>query len=114
MHPKCVDRNEVERAQIREAIALRDKWLYHREAPEYVNAAPPRQTDYTTFISPPFDPFDPDLPPDMPFVCHWDRGVMTVYESSQALMHRKPLVQVRLPHLQSTKNRPPHFKQSCP
>jgi len=82
-----------ERALIRECIQLREKWLFRRSVPEHVNHAPAKQSSYTTFSAPPYEPFSTDLPEPSEHVCHWDNGVMTIYNSSKDLMHRKPSVQ---------------------
>mmetsp|Transcript_32926 Transcript_32926/g.129242 ORF Transcript_32926/g.129242 Transcript_32926/m.129242 type:complete len:269 (-) Transcript_32926:4129-4935(-) len=87
---------QEERGLVREAIQLREKWLFRRSVPEHVNHSPAKESSYTTFSAPPYEPFCTDLPEPSEHVCHWENGVMTIYNSSKDLMHRKPSVQVRL------------------
>lgn len=79
---------------LRGAIGLREKWLYRREVEEWdtpARPAPPRPSPYTTFVPPPYDPFDEPLPAASPAVCHWEEGVLVVYASPAALMRRTPI-----------------------
>lgn len=81
-------------AMLRGAIGLREKWLYRREVEEWdtpARPAPPRPSPYTTFVPPPYDPFDEPLPAASSAVCHWEDGVLVVYASPAALMRRTPI-----------------------
>lgn len=81
-------------AMLRGAIGLREKWLYRREVEEWdtpARPAPPRPSPYTTFVPPPYDPFDEPLPAASSAVCHWEDGVLVVYSSPAALMRRTPI-----------------------
>lgn len=81
-------------AMLRAAIGLREKWLYRREVEEWdapARPAPPRPSPYTTFVPPPYDPFDEPLPAASAAVCHWEDGVLVVYASPAALMRRTPI-----------------------
>lgn len=81
-------------AMLRAAISLREKWLYRREVEEWdtpARPAPPRPSPYTTFVPPPYDPFDEPLPAASAAVCHWEEGVLVVYASPAALMRRTPI-----------------------
>lgn len=77
--------------QIREAIDLRQKWIFKREIPEWCGYSPPRNTDYTVFIPPPYDPFSMQYPPASTHVCHWEEGVVSIFEDHKAVIRRKPL-----------------------
>lgn len=73
---------------IRTAISLRSKWLFRRQTPVWVNYPPPRHSDYTVFVPPPYDPFDKDLPPPSDHVCQWHSGLVSVYADGRGVMRR--------------------------
>lgn len=80
-------------AKIRDAIALRDKWLYKRETPEWLNCPEPRHSDYTVFVPPPYHPFDQALPPSSEHVCQWRAGIVNVFSDRKSVMRRRPQFQ---------------------
>lgn len=79
--------------KIRRAIQLREKWLYKRRVPEWFGYAEPRHSDYTVFVPPPYDPFDPELPPSSLHVCQWQDGVVRVFSDRKSVMRRLPQFQ---------------------
>jgi len=81
-------------AMLRAAIGLREKWLYRRDVEAWdtpAPPAPPRPSAYSTFVPPPYDPFEEPLPGPSAAVCHWEDGVLSVYASPTALMRRSPM-----------------------
>lgn len=79
--------------KIRRAVELREKWLYKRRVPEWFGYADPRHSDYTVFVPPPYDPFDPELPPSSHHVCQWQDGVVQVFSDRRSVMRRLPQFQ---------------------
>lgn len=77
-------------SKIRRAIALREKWLYNREVPEWLDFPEPRHSDYTVFVPPPYDPFEPNLAGPSEHVCHWKDGIVAAYSDKKCVMRRKP------------------------
>lgn len=78
---------------IQRAIQLREKWLYNRVVPEWYSYPQPRHNDYSVFIPPPYDPFDPSLPPSSDHVCQWQDGVVQVFSDRRSVMRRESLFQ---------------------
>lgn len=74
---------------IRHAVELRSKWLYAQEVPEWADYAEPRHSDYTVYVPPPYDPFDPELKPASDHVCQWKDGVVSVYSGRKSVMRRQ-------------------------
>lgn len=75
--------------KIRRAVELREKWLYARDIPEWHDYEEPRHSDYTVFVPPPYDPFDPELKPPSEHVCQWRDGVVSVYSGRKSVMRRQ-------------------------
>lgn len=77
-------------ARLRRAIQLREKWLYSRHKPEWLDFPQPRSSQYSVFTPPPYNPFDPELKPASEHVCQWRHGVVSVYSDRKSVMRRKP------------------------
>lgn len=80
---------------LRHAVALRERWLYRPQVPEWVNYRKPTTTTIdvsSVFVSPPYDPFDPRLPPASHHVCQWHDGVVNVFTNRVTAMRRQPLI----------------------
>lgn len=75
--------------RIRRAIELREKWVYARRVPEWVQYQEPRHSDYTVFVPPPYDPFDLEWPPASGHVCQWQDGVVNIFADRKNVMRRK-------------------------
>ena len=88
-HPLTEDDRSV-LAKIRHAVSLRDECLYKRRVPEWLNYSQPTGiSDDPAFVPPPYDPFDPKLPPPSNHVAQWQDGVVHVFSSSLAVMRRQ-------------------------
>lgn len=77
-------------SKIRNAISLRDKWVYRRDVPEWYNYDPPRHCDYSVFVPPPYHPFDETLPASSNQICQWQDGIVHVFSDRASVMRRKP------------------------
>lgn len=87
------ERSELESEnalQIRRAIGLRQKWVYSPKVPPWYCAKEPRHSDFTVFVPPPYDPFDPVLPSSSEHVCQWHEGVVHVFADGVSVMRRQP------------------------
>lgn len=76
-------------SKLRSAISLRNKWLNRRRTPEWVSYPPPRHSDYTVFVPPPYHPFDQSLPPASEHVCQWHDGIVQVFSDRKSVMRRQ-------------------------
>mmetsp|Transcript_3883 Transcript_3883/g.6776 ORF Transcript_3883/g.6776 Transcript_3883/m.6776 type:complete len:275 (-) Transcript_3883:1733-2557(-) len=78
-------------SSFQKAILLREKYLFHPKKPLYLDQRPPRPSNSTTFVPPPYDPFAPSFPSSSKHVCVWNNGCMTIYSDQSAIMKGEAL-----------------------
>lgn len=76
--------------KIRHAISLREKWVYRRRIPEWVNYPQPRHSDCTVFVPPPYHPFEEPLSSSSHHVCQWQDGIVNIFADRTSVMRRRP------------------------
>lgn len=84
------EQDRLASSKIRLAIGLREKWVYRREVPEWYKCDPPRHTDYSVFVPPPYHPFNETLPPPSNHICQWKDGIVNIFSDRASVMRRKP------------------------
>ncbi|KAI0561664.1 AMP deaminase [Gracilaria domingensis] len=81
-------------ANLRRAVALRERWVYRRNVPEWYGAAKcqPSSRAASALAQPPYDPFETPAAPPTAHVFHWQRGVVHVYADKDAAASQTPLI----------------------